>query len=47
MVHNTVLELIKVAGHPDVSVTRLRPFKAQGFDSENITRMHRGNELLE
>lgn len=37
MVHNTVLELIKVAGHPDVSVTGLKPSKAP----EDIPWTHR------
>lgn len=39
MVHNTVLELIKVAGHPDVSVIGLKPFKAPGNSTRNTEGM--------
>ncbi|KAH0517650.1 2,4-dienoyl-CoA reductase, mitochondrial [Microtus ochrogaster] len=42
MVRKTVLELIQVAGLPDVSITGLKLFIA----SENTIRTHRGNEPL-
>jgi hypothetical protein len=34
MVHNAVLELIKIAGHPDVSIIEMKP-KHKAFDVEN------------
>lgn len=49
MVQNTVSELIKVAGHPDVSVIVMRP-KYEAFDvddtHQDALRMHWGNKIL-
>ena len=42
MVSNTVLELIQVAGLPDVSLTGLKLFIAP----ENTIRTHGGNKLV-
>lgn len=42
MVHSTVLELIQVAGLPDVSITGQK----LSIAPENTTRTHRGNELF-